>query len=59
MRALYSRPFDRDGEVAASGKVNEAFLTDLMSHPFFARKIPRSAWRLDFGAEYADSMLAK
>ena len=59
MRVLYDEPFDRDGEVAAGGTVSEAFLADLMSHPFFARKIPRSAWRLDFGAEYADTMLKK
>lgn len=59
MRALYGRPFDNDGEVAATGVVDQAMLADLMTHPFFARPIPRSAWRLDFGAGYADAMLAK
>jgi anhydro-N-acetylmuramic acid kinase len=31
----------------------------LLTHPFFARSIPRCAWRLDFGGDYADSMIAK
>lgn len=58
-RRLFGKPYDPDGEIAASGKINEAMLADLMSHPYFTRKPPRSAWRLDFGAAYADAMLEK
>lgn len=54
---LYGRSYDADGEIAASGTVYQPMLDELMSHPFFRRLPPRSAWRLDFGAEYAERML--
>jgi anhydro-N-acetylmuramic acid kinase len=56
-RRLFGRPYDPDGAIAAAGAVDEAMLAALLSHPFFARRPPRSAWRLDFGAAYADEML--
>ncbi|MDB5058007.1 MAG: putative anhydro-n-acetylmuramic acid kinase protein [Chloroflexi bacterium] len=56
-RRLFSLPHDPDGRLAAAGAVDEGMLAHLLSHPFFARRPPRSAWRLDFGAEYADSVL--
>lgn len=56
-KARTGRGYDKDGEGAARGKVIEVLLEELLSHPFFARKPPRSAWRLDFGAEYADAIL--
>jgi anhydro-N-acetylmuramic acid kinase len=57
MRRLYNREFDKDGEVAASGRTDEKLMDRLREHPFFSRKPPRSAWRLDFGADYAESMI--
>ncbi|HEY0188486.1 MAG TPA: anhydro-N-acetylmuramic acid kinase [Cellulomonas sp.] len=54
---LYGRAYDRDGEVAARGGVDETMLAELLRHPFFDRPIPRCAWRLDFGAEYATGVL--
>lgn len=59
MRALYGQEYDIDGAIAASGTVNDDMLTELKAHPFFARPVPRSAWRLDFGADYADGMISK
>lgn len=57
-RVLLGKPYDQDGAVAAAGKVNEPMLRDLLAHPFFSRKPPRSAWRLDFGAAYAEAQIA-
>jgi anhydro-N-acetylmuramic acid kinase len=57
MRALYDRAYDRDGEVAASGTIHPEMIEALLDHPFYGRKPPRSAWRLDFGSAYADRML--
>jgi anhydro-N-acetylmuramic acid kinase len=54
---LYGRSYDAGGEIAASGTVHEPMLDELLAHPFFRRRPPRSAWRLDFGAEYAERML--
>lgn len=41
-------PFDRDGRLAASGRVHEATLADLMAHPFLALPPPKSLDRWDF-----------
>lgn len=54
-RALY----DKDGETAAKGKAIPELLKQLHSHPFFEREPPRSAWRLDFGADFADKILVE
>lgn len=59
MRVLYGKEYDANGEVAAQGVVNEEMLAEMLEHPFFKREIPRCAWRLDFGAEYTQSMLDK
>lgn len=58
-KVLFNKPFDPDGEIAASGVINKTMLDELMHHPFFQRKPPRCAWRLDFGADYAKKMLEK
>ncbi|KAK5189947.1 hypothetical protein LTR99_004220 [Exophiala xenobiotica] len=57
IKARLNRSYDKGGEVAAKGKVIPALLSRLQGHQFFLRKPPRSAWRLDFGAEYADQIL--
>ena len=57
MRELYGREYDEDGTVAASGTVDPTMLAELKNHHFFQRKPPRSAWRLDFGADYAQGFL--
>jgi anhydro-N-acetylmuramic acid kinase len=59
MHRFFGRAYDANGEIAAKGAVNDGMLTDLLQHPFFQRPIPRCAWRLDFGADYADQMLDK
>ncbi len=46
------RAFDQDGEMAARGPVDEAWLAQLMEHPFFARRPPKSTGREDFGCTY-------
>lgn len=53
------RRYDANGETAARGKVSAALLDKLVQHPFFHRPPPRSAWRLDFGADYADRCIAE
>ncbi|KAK2596362.1 hypothetical protein N8I77_013256 [Diaporthe amygdali] len=51
--------YDKDGELAAKGTVLTKLLESLHTHPFFRRTPPRSAWRLDFGADFADNILAR
>jgi anhydro-N-acetylmuramic acid kinase len=57
-RQLLGVPYDANGAAAARGTVNQEMLSRLTQHPYFGRHPPRSAWRLDFGAGYADRALA-
>jgi len=50
--------FDRDGELAAAGRPDEAVLAKLMAHPYFAMPPPKSLDRLDFGQSLAGSGIA-
>lgn len=59
VKARTGRGYDKDGELATKGQIIEPLLDELQSHGFFTRKPPRSAWRLDFGAAYADKILDK
>ena len=49
--------YDKDGALAASGRVNAGVLARLLGHPFFGRPAPKSLDRLDFGAALAASGL--
>lgn len=59
MRKLYDKEYDKDGQVAASGKVNKKLLDHFMHHPFFDRPVPRSGWIADYSAEYINGVLEK
>lgn len=59
MRVKFGQPYDKNGEKARSGKVDEKLMNQLKDHDFFSRPIPRSAWRLDFGSTYADKFIAQ
>jgi len=58
-RTLLGQPYDPDGSIAARGKPDAKLLEELLRHPYFQRHPPRSAWRLDFGADYADKKIAE
>ena len=51
--------YDRDGKVAAAGRVNEAILAELLAEPFFSQRPPKSTGRELFGLGYADRLLAR
>ena len=57
VKARTGKSYDKDGGLAAKGKVIEALLAHLKDHVFFTRNPPRSAWRNDFGAGYAERIL--
>jgi anhydro-N-acetylmuramic acid kinase len=48
-------PFDRDGVIARSGRVDEMVLRRLLADPYFLRPPPKSLDRLDFAASLAAS----
>jgi anhydro-N-acetylmuramic acid kinase len=57
MQELFGRRYDRDGKVAARGRVDEGVVRRLMSAPFFGRRPPRTAGREEFGRDYVARFL--
>lgn len=50
--------YDRDGERARAGRVDNALLADLLADPFFAREPPKSTGREKFGRPFVESLAA-
>lgn len=50
---FFAKPYDRDGAIAARGRVNERLLRQLLRVPFFRQPPPRTAGREEFGREFA------
>lgn|GEM_PF-18699 len=53
MRQLFDRRYDADGLVAASGRVDEALLDDLLGDEYFTRRPPKTTGREQYGEFYA------
>lgn len=51
--------YDKDGRFAKMGKINEAILKNILAHPFFNKKPPKSTGREMFGAEFVDKIIHK
>ena len=49
---LFGKPYDRDGEIAASGVVLPQIVDRFMIDPFFSRKPPKTAGREEFGRQF-------
>lgn len=56
---LFSRNYDDGGRIAASGKINNTLLSDLLSHPFIDKQAPKSCGREEFNDEWCSPILAK
>ncbi len=50
--------FDRDGALAAAGRVDDIVLTAMLDHPFFAAPYPKSLDRSDFTIQPARGLAA-
>ncbi|MGC1450487.1 MAG: anhydro-N-acetylmuramic acid kinase [Candidatus Sulfotelmatobacter sp.] len=55
--ALFGRPFDRDGRIAASGRVLESVLGQMLRNRFFREAPPKTAGREEFGREFVREFL--
>ena len=53
------RWFDRGGALAARGSVDRRLVTDLLRHPFFARRPPKSCGREEFGGPFVAELLKR
>jgi len=57
-QTLFGKTYDRNGTIAAKGRVLEPVLTAMLRNPYFKLKPPRSAGREEFGREYAAAFLS-
>ena len=53
---LFSIPFDKSGDIAASGKIDEIWLEKLLNEPYYALKPPKTTGRELFNNEYAEKI---
>ena len=49
--------YDRDGDFARQGRVNEEWLEELLRHPYFARAFPKTTGRETFGTAAAIALV--
>jgi anhydro-N-acetylmuramic acid kinase len=57
MEEIFGRRYDRDGKIAAAGRVLDRVVAQLMRARFFGQKPPRTAGREEFGSEYVSRFL--
>lgn len=50
------KKWDQEGQIAGRGSVNQNLLKDLMSHPYFNRKPPKSTGRETFGEAFVKDL---
>jgi anhydro-N-acetylmuramic acid kinase len=58
MQQLYDRRFDKNGAVAARGRVLTPVLERLLATPYFSAPTPKSCGREEFGGAFAHQLLA-
>lgn len=51
---LFHKAYDRDGKIAAAGRVLEGPVSHFLQLSFFRRKPPKTAGREEFGREFAE-----
>src|SRR5690606_36864962 len=51
--------YDKDGQFAAQGNINEAWLDDLLRHPYYRRGYPKTTGRELFGTATALAYIAE
>ncbi len=51
--------YDRDGLLGSEGVVHEEVVEELLTHPYFSEKPPKSTGRELFGKEYSQQLLEK
>jgi anhydro-N-acetylmuramic acid kinase len=59
MDHFFSKAYDADGAVAASGQVHAGLLAHLLSHPYLAQSPPKTTGRELFGAPYFQQLLSQ
>jgi anhydro-N-acetylmuramic acid kinase len=55
----FGKPYDRDGKIAASGRVLETVVAQALRAPFFRHAPPKTAGREEFGREFVRDFLKR
>jgi anhydro-N-acetylmuramic acid kinase len=58
MTRLFNKSYDRDGRVAARGKIIRPVLDQLLRDPYFAAPPPKSCGREEYGEGFTDRLIA-
>jgi anhydro-N-acetylmuramic acid kinase len=56
MQKYFDRPYDQDGEVAATGKVYPHLLRKLKSHSYFQKPVPKTTGPEEFSLDWVRQM---
>jgi len=56
---LFNKPFDRDGRIAARGRVLDVVLSELLHQPFFHKRPPKTAGREEYGREFVADLVRR
>jgi len=56
---FFSQPFDNGGALAARGKVSKAWLEELLRYSYFAKPLPKSTGREEFGTAYCEALIQR
>lgn len=57
MQRLFGKTFDRNGAVAARGRILQPVLDAALRHPYFTAPAPKSCGREEFGGGYIDRFI--
>jgi anhydro-N-acetylmuramic acid kinase len=59
MSHFYNKPYDENGDVAATGTIQKSLLVDLLSHPYLTQAPPKTTGREQFGEHFFREKLAQ
>ncbi|WP_419803993.1 anhydro-N-acetylmuramic acid kinase [Terriglobus sp.] len=59
MQQLYGKRFDRNGAVAARGRVLQTVVDEVLRMPYFALPAPKSCGREEFGGGFVERFIAE
>ncbi len=57
MEHFFHVPYDENGDKASQGKVHNALLSHMLSHPYFKKAPPKATGREMFGKQYVHALL--
>lgn len=57
MQKYFDKPFDKDGKVAASGKVHSELVRYILLEPYFRKSFPKTTGQEEFRLKYIEELM--